>query len=154
MHLGTCSSSPVVALGCPGFPCGQEHVNDPKSLRHGLEGTSGNSDWFKNLDTTPLKRNQNSGWSFLQKAVYNYTYRILWNHKTTLGPFWDSLMAHWIKNPPAKARDAGSVPELEGSPGEGNGNPLQSSCLGNPTDRRAWRATVQRVAKSQTWLSN
>lgn len=76
MHLGTCSSSPVVALGCPGFPYRKEHPNDPKSLRHGLEGISGDSDWFKNLDPTPLKRNQNSGWYFLQKAVYHYTYRI------------------------------------------------------------------------------
>ena len=35
--------------------------------------------------------------------------------------------------------------------GEGNGNPLQFSCLKNPTDRRAWRATVNGVEKSQTW---
>ena len=40
------------------------------------------------------------------------------------------------------------------SPGDGNGNPLQHSCLGNPMDRGSWRATVQGVAKSQTWLSN
>ena len=45
-----------------------------------------------------------------------------------------------IKNPPANSRDAenvGSVPELRRCPGEGNGNPLQYSCLGNPTDREA-----------------
>ena len=42
----------------------------------------------------------------------------------------------------------GSIPELGGSPGEGNGNPLQSSCLENPIDRRAWRATVHGVAES------
>ena len=46
--------------------------------------------------------------------------------------------------------DAGSVPELGRSPGGGHGNPLQCSCLENPKDRGAWRATVQRVAKSQT----
>ena len=39
------------------------------------------------------------------------------------------------------------------SPREGNGNPLQYSCLGNPMDRGAWRATVRGFAKSQTWLS-
>ena len=39
-------------------------------------------------------------------------------------------------------------------PGEGNGNPLRYSCLGNPTDRRAWRATVHGVAKNWTWLSD
>ena len=39
------------------------------------------------------------------------------------------------------------------SPGEGNGNPLQYSCLGNPMDRGAWQAIVHRVAKSQTGLT-
>ena len=40
----------------------------------------------------------------------------------------------------------------EGSPGEGTDKPLQYSCLENPLDRGTWQATVQRVAKSQTWL--
>ena len=44
--------------------------------------------------------------------------------------------------------------ELHRKCGEGNGNPLQYSCLGNPTDRGAWQATVHGVAKSQTRLSN
>ena len=52
-----------------------------------------------------------------------------------------------IKNPPANAGEAGSVPGLGRSPGEGNSNPLQYSCLGNPMDRGAWRATVHRVTK-------
>ena len=50
--------------------------------------------------------------------------------------------------------DLGSIPGLERSLGEGNDNPLQYSCLENPTDRRAWQATVHGVAKSQTHLSN
>ena len=49
--------------------------------------------------------------------------------------------------------DAGSVPGLGRSPGEGNGNPLQYSCLGNPMDRGAGWATVFGVTKSQTQLS-
>ena len=53
-----------------------------------------------------------------------------------------------------QCRDAGSVPGSRRSPGEGNGNPLQYSCLGNPMDREAWQATVHGVAKSQTRLSN
>ena len=56
------------------------------------------------------------------------------------------------KNPPASAGDAGDVgwiPGLEGSPGGGNGNPLQYSCLDNPMDRGAWRVTGQGV--TQTW---
>ena len=58
-----------------------------------------------------------------------------------------------IKNLPAKAgdiRDLGSIPGLGRSPGGGNGNTLQNSCLENPVDRGAWRATVHREAKSQT----
>ena len=55
-----------------------------------------------------------------------------------------------IKNPPANVgdvRDAGSILGAGRSPGEGNGNPLQYSCLGNPIDRGAWWATVHGVAK-------
>ena len=49
-------------------------------------------------------------------------------------------------------RDAGSVPGFGRSPGEGNGNPLQYSCLENPMDRGAWRATIHKIAKSRTQL--
>ena len=52
------------------------------------------------------------------------------------------------------AGDPGSIPGLGRSLGEGNGNPLQYSCMENPMDRGAWRATVHRVAKSQTRLSD
>ena len=51
------------------------------------------------------------------------------------------------------ARDTSLIPGLERSPGEGNGNPLQYSCLENPMDRGAWRAIVHGVAKSRTRLS-
>ena len=51
-------------------------------------------------------------------------------------------------------RDLGSIPGSKRSPGGGNGNPLQYSCLDNPINKRAWRATVYGVAKSQTRLSN
>ena len=55
-----------------------------------------------------------------------------------------------VKNPPANAGDMGLIPGSGRSPGRGNGNSLQYSCLGNPMDREAWRATVHGVAKSQT----
>ena len=50
--------------------------------------------------------------------------------------------------------DPGSISGLGRSPGEGNGNPLQYSCLENSTDRRAWQATVYGVTKNQTRLSD
>ena len=52
-----------------------------------------------------------------------------------------------VKDPPATAGDLGLIPGFGRSPGEGNGNLLQYSCLGNPTDRGAWQATAWRVAK-------
>ena len=49
---------------------------------------------------------------------------------------------------PYNAGDVGSIPGLGRSPGEGNGNPLQYSCLENPMGRGAWQATVHSVAES------
>ena len=51
------------------------------------------------------------------------------------------------KNPPAYTGDMGSVPGLGRSPGDGNGNPLQYSCLENSMDRGAWQATVHGVTR-------
>ena len=55
-----------------------------------------------------------------------------------------------VKNPTADAGDVDSIPGSGKSLGEGNGNPLRHSCLGNSTDRGAWWATVHGVAKSWT----
>ena len=62
-----------------------------------------------------------------------------------------------VKNLPTNAGGAGDVSSIPGSgrsSGEGNGNPLQYSCLGNPMDRCAWWVTEHRVAKSWTRLSD
>ena len=52
-----------------------------------------------------------------------------------------------VKHPPDKAGDADLIPGLGRSLGEGSGNPLQYSCLGNPMDKGAWQALVYGVAK-------
>ena len=73
------------------------------------------------------------------------------------GRWWKCLnlrAAYVSMNPPVSAGDVGSIPGLGRSAGEGSGNPPQYSCLENPTDRGAWRATVHVVAKSWTWLSD
>ena len=59
-----------------------------------------------------------------------------------------------VKASTCNAGDLGSIPGSGRSPGEGNGNPLQYSCLENPMDRGAWWATVHRVSKSRTRLSD
>jgi len=58
------------------------------------------------------------------------------------------------KEPACSAGDLGSIPESGRSPEEGNGNPLQYSCLENPMDGGAWWATLHGVTKSQTLLSD
>ena len=89
-------------------------------------------------------------------------------HILLWGPLFSSFHHQWMghrllpwwfsgKEPGASAGDtgnAGSISRSGRSPGGGNGYPLQYSCLGNPMDRGAWRATFHGVAKSQTQLSN
>ena len=85
--------------------------------------------------------------------------------KDTRIPYWFCLCFHFacvsasqvallVKNPPANAGDAGLISGSGRSPGQGNGYRLQYSCLGNPMDRGAWRATAHGVAKSPTQLSD
>ena len=57
----------------------------------------------------------------------------------------DFLGGSVVKNLPADAEDASSIPGSGRSPGEGNGNPLYYSCLGNPMDRGAWWATIHTI---------
>ena len=68
-----------------------------------------------------------------------------------------SLVAQVVKNPSANAQDTSLIPGSGGSPGGGNGNPLQHSCLRNPRDRGTCGATVHGVAKESDiteWLNN
>ena len=73
----------------------------------------------------------------------------LWGHfHTQLHFLWASLVVQTVKTLPLCEGEPGSFPGLETSPGEGNGNPLQYSCLENPVDREAWQ--VHGVAESDT----
>ena len=67
---------------------------------------------------------------------------------------WVSQVVLMVKNPFANAGDVSSIPGLGISPGVGNGNPLQYSCLENSTDRGAWQATVHGDTEGQTQLSD
>ena len=84
-----------------------------------------------------------------------------WGNEWKRGCFLTSFVFFWgfpggsqVKVSACNAGDLGSIPGSGRSPGEGNGNPLQYSWLENPMDGGAWRATVHRVAKSWTRLSN
>ena len=68
---------------------------------------------------------------------------------------WVTQVVLVVKDPPANAGDSRDVDLIPGSgrfPGEGHGNPLQYSCLGNPMDKGVWQATVHGVALSWTQL--
>ena len=81
--------------------------------------------------TTPIQR-----WNLFPNS---------WNWSGFVTDFW------WLGGKSVcNAGDSGAIPGSGRSPGGGNGNPLQYSCLGNPMDRGAWRATVHRVAGSDT----
>ena len=84
-----------------------------------------------------------------------------WGRKRRAGKtFWVKIIAYGLpcssdgNESACSAGDPGLIPGLRRFPGEGNGNPLQYSCLENSMDRGTWRATVHRVAKSQAWLSD
>ena len=72
---------------------------------------------------------------------------IQWTFSVLVYLPWASQVALVVKNMPANAGDSGLISRLGRSPGGGNDNPLQYSCLENPMDRGAWRAIVHEVAK-------
>ena len=67
---------------------------------------------------------------------------------------WTSLVAQTVKDPPAMQETWVRSLGQEDSPGEGNGNPFQYACLGNPMDRGPWQVAVHGVTKSWTRLSD
>ena len=91
-------------------------------------------------------------WSDLAAAAVSFIF-VLPFHSFLLPSWWGFPGSSDGKASAYNAGDPGSVPGSGSSPGEGNGNPLQYSCLENPLERGAWWATVHGVAKSRTWLS-
>ena len=89
-------------------------------------------------------------------SVGHSQWRVVWDFPSVWGSVEGSVgLPQWLsgKESACSTRDPGdadSIPELERSPGGGNDNPLQYSCLENSMDSGAWRATVHTVAKSQT----
>ena len=86
----------------------------------------------------------------VKKKRQNYNYEI------SQGPtqLWGFPAGSVVKKPPANAGDTDLIPGLGRSPGKRHGNLLHHSCLGNPMDRGAWRATVHGAAESWTRLSD
>ena len=101
----------------------------------------------KELDTTEQLNNSNKKCRIIDTQNWN---RVYFCHHYPQEITYLLQGGSTVKNLPAKAGNAGDmglIPRLRRSPGEGNGNPLQYYCLGNPMDRGAWRARVHGVAK-------
>ena len=89
-------------------------------------------------------------------SLHFWIWAMFWSSWLVMrGQLGASQVALVVKNLPANAGDIRGpalIPRLGRSPGEGDGTPLQYSCLENPVDRGAWWATVHGVTQSQTWL--
>ena len=100
-------------------------------------------------------------WHWNLNSIWLLCFQKLWifffSPKPLKSGKYPSWLPKWLSGNESacSAGDAGSVPGSGKSPGEGNGNPFQYSCLGNPMHRGAWRAAVHGVKKkSRTWLSD
>ena len=87
------------------------------------------------------------------KITNQYVSKVSQKNKGILSNYQGLPGGSKVKASACNAGDLGLISGSGRSPGEGNGNPLQYSCLENPMDRGAWWATVHGVAKSQTQLS-
>ena len=92
--------------------------------------------FWSNRDVLPLKRGVGYTWAYFSPNTLDYAFNR------------DFPGGSVVKNPPANAGDVGSILGLGRTLKDGNGNQIHYSCLGNPMDRGAWRATDHGVAKS------
>ena len=142
-HMFSSPHNPRVGIPRVGIPPRWESL--PLSSKEWIKGNE-NNHWRKYFPEFPQKpslrfpygsstRNKSHGHPELEKRNVMIPVGLDW---------WGTPV---VKNPPAKAGDVDSIPGLGRSPGEGNGNPLQSPCLGNPMNTGAWQATVHGVTK-------
>ena len=125
------------------------------------EGLLRKGDFWVKIWRKWASRTEGQGWGEGDVRGLGETHSRRWGQNTIFGDTENTEIPSYgfpggsdTKESTYNAGDLGSVPGLGRSSGEGNGNPLQNSCLENSTDRGAWRATVCRVAKSQTRLSD
>jgi len=134
---------------CAGWGCCSGEAKFPhETLQGWLWGNTGAT-----LGTVPFSVNNGKKTFF---SLILFSIGIIYTHTQVL-----LFLSVWYmgfpgglggKESTCNAGDLGSTPGLRRSPGGGHGNPLQYSCLENPTDRGAWRTTVHGVTKSCTWL--
>ena len=130
-----------------------------------LENLRGGGVWWADVygiaqSWTRLKRLSSSSSSYLEiEVIIRPIAKSIWYFHKKANKYhcianMYFLVGSVVKNLLANAWDAGLIPGLERSPGEGNGKPLQILSWKNPMDRGAWLATVHGVTKTQTWLNN
>ena len=105
--------------------------------RHGLDSWVGKIPWRRAWQPTPVFLPGESQWTVAHQAPLSMGF----------------LGGAVVKNLPANTGNIDSIPDLGRSPGVGNGNPIQYSCLENSVDRRSWQTIVCGVAKRQTQLN-
>ena len=94
------------------------------------------------------------GWTAMCMAKRTYQWKNGYYNRPGISKLQGIPGGSAVKNLSANAGDMGLISMSGRFPGEGNGKPLQYSCLGNPVDRGTWWPPVHGVEKSQTWLSN
>ena len=161
--------------GLPWWLSGKESPCQWRRLRkRGYEGDSRNMSLIPWIRKIPWRRKWQPtpvfllGESYGQRNLVGYS---PWGHKESEMTEQLSVHTHthlitppkdfglpcwlrWVKKCACNAGDPGSIPGFGRSPGEGNDNPPQYSCLENSMDRGTWQYTVHRVTKSWTWLSD
>ena len=132
------------SVGRFGRFCAQIHILTISMENVGLKSWK----WYYNLD---MQDKKDTGNGRPKSRNWGQEVGVYLRHRGFLYSFWQPLFNNQSA---CSAGDQSAIPGSGKSPGEGNGNPLQYSCLENPMDGGAWQATVHGVAKSRTWLND